>query len=352
MNWALFAADLHDKTYWLPRQGSVAAAETDVHFYFIYWLNVFFFVGITGLLVYFCWKYRRRTPDQKPLPAPSHNTTLELVWSIIPTIVCIVLFYVGYVVYQDLMEPPKNTFKVNVVGRKWSWNFKYPQSGLDSGNELHVPANTPVELIMTSEDVIHCVYIPVLRTKKDVVPGRYSKLWFNAELPPGTTKPVEYAIYCAEYCGTSHSEMWGKLVVHPNASDFKQWEVSEIKKIDQLPPVQLGERMWKTKGCRGCHSDDGTKGTGPTFRGLWGMPKEQHITFKTATGAETPSAVDENYIRMSIEDPNAEVRKDFPRPSAMPNYKGQLNDKQINGIIEYLKSIGKDAPSTPTPAKQ
>lgn len=352
MNWAMFATDLQDKTYWLPRQASEAAAETDVHFYYIYWLNVFFFVGISCVLIYFCWKYRRRTPDQKPLPAASHNTVLELVWSIIPTIVCIALFYVGFIVYQDLIEPPKDTFKINVTARKWSWNFKYPRSGLDNGNVLHVPANTPIELVMTSEDVLHCLYIPVLRVKRDVVPGRYSKLWFNAQLPSGTTAPVEYRMYCAEYCGTSHSEMWATLVVHPTFEDFKKWEQEEIKKIDLLPPVQLGERIWKTKGCRGCHSIDGTAGTGPTFKGLWGMSKEEHQTFRTSTGATAPTVIDENYVRMSIEDPNADVRVPFARPSAMPNYKGQLTDKQINGVIEFLKSIGKDAPTTPAPVKQ
>ncbi|HQR42949.1 MAG TPA: cytochrome c oxidase subunit II transmembrane domain-containing protein, partial [Gemmatales bacterium] len=129
MNLTLFA-DLAGKSYWLPAQGSQAAAETDVHFQFILWLNYFFFVSITGLLAYFCVKYRRRTMDQKPLPAPSHNTVLELVWSIIPTLVCIGLFYVGFIVYQDLMEPPKETFKINVLGGKWNWEFTYPKTGL------------------------------------------------------------------------------------------------------------------------------------------------------------------------------------------------------------------------------
>lgn len=342
MNWALFAADLNGKTYWLPLQGSEVAAETDVHFSFILWLNVFFFFAITIVLVYFCVMYRRRTPDQKPLPAPSHNTTLELLWSILPTLICIGLFYVGYIVYQDLMEPPRDTFKINVRGQKWSWNFKY-QSGLESGNELHVPANTPVELIMTSEDVIHCVYIPIFRCKKDVVPGRYSKMWFNAQVTG------EFPIFCAEYCGTSHSEMWGKLVVHANMDEFKKWEKTLEAEIEKYPPVKLGEYVWKTKGCRGCHSIDGTRGTGPTFKDLWGMPTAEHKTFKTSTGVMSPTAVDENYVRVSINEPNEEVREDFTRPSAMPSFKGRLSDKQINGVIEFLKSIGRNAPP---PTKQ
>lgn len=335
MNWPLFA-DLAGKSYWLPQQASQAAAETDVHFHFIYWLNVFFFVGISALLVFFCVKYRRKTPDQKPLPTPSHNTVLELVWSIIPTLVCIALFYVGFVVYQDLMEPPKDTFKVNVTGKKWAWNFKYPLSGLDS-DELHVPANTPVELIMTSEDVIHSLYIPVLRTKKDVVPGRYSKMWFNA------VTPGEFNIFCAEYCGTSHSEMFAKLVVHSNMDEFNKWQKSLEEKLNNLPPVELGKYLYKAKGCIACHSLDGVKGTGPTFKGLWGMSKEEHITYKPSTGQKAPTTVDENYLRMSINEPNDEVRDGFGTVTAMPSFKGKLTDKQINGLIEYMKTLGKDA---------
>lgn len=349
MNWAIFATDLKDKTYWLPLQLSKEAAETDVHFYLLYWLNVFFFVGIFGLVVYFCVKYRRRTPDQKPLPAPSHNTVLELVWSIIPSLICIGLFYIGFMVYQDLMEPPRETFKINVVGGKWNWEFTYPKTGLlgtsdgpEALPELHVPANIPIELIMTSKDVIHCLYIPVLRTKKDVVPGRYSKLWFNAQIPG------IYNIYCAEYCGTSHSEMTAKLVVHENMEKFLEWQKKKELEIDNKKPVELGDYVWKAKGCRGCHSIDGSPGTGPTFKGLWGMPTEEHKTWKT-TGSLTPTKVDENYIRMSINEPNDEVRDGFGRPSAMPSYKGRLSDKQITGVIEYLKTLGRD---TQPPVKQ
>lgn len=345
MNLALFATDLKDRTYWLPQQLSQAAAETDVHFMFILWLNVFFFVGITLLLVLFCVKYRRRTPDQKPLPSPSHNTTIEIIWSVLPTLVCIGLFYVGFIVYQDLMEPPRETFKVNVVGQKWFWNFKYPRTGLESPNELHVPANTPVELIMTSEDVIHSLFIPALRTKKDCVPGRYSKMWFNA------ATPGRYHIYCAEYCGTSHSEMYATLVVHPTMEDFNAWQKSLEEELDKMPPVKLGEYVWKSKGCRGCHSIDGTKGTGPSFKGLWGMTRDEHLTYKPSTGVKGPSQVDENYIRMAINEPNDEVRDGFGNVTAMPSYKGRLTDKQINGVIEFLKTIGKNAPAA-TPTKQ
>jgi cytochrome c oxidase subunit 2 len=341
MNLTILATELSGKTYWLPEQVSDVAAKVDHHFYLLYWLCVGLFIGITGALVLFVVKYRRRTPDQEPLPSPSHNAVLELTWSIIPSIVCLVLFYIGFVTYQELMTPPRETFKVNVIGGKWQWEFQYPKTGLVGASddkaalaELHVPPNVPVELTMTSKDVIHCVYIPALRTKKDVVPGRYSKLWFDAKVPG------VYNIFCAEYCGTSHSEMYAKLIVHKSMEEFEQWEKNLIAAIQRKPPLELGEYVWKTKGCRGCHSIDGTVGTGPSFLGIWGDPN--HRGYIPSTGADNqPITVDENYIRTSIEEPNSVVREGFGRVTAMPTFKGRLSDKEMNGIIEFIKSLGK-----------
>lgn len=268
---------------------------------------------------------------------------MEITWSVIPTIVVIGLFYVGFVVYQELMIPPRETFKVNVVGQRWFWQFKYVQSGLDDANELHVPANTPVEVTITSTDVLHSFYIPALRTKKDAVPGRYSKLWFQAR--SFSNQVEEYNIFCAEYCGTSHSEMYAKLYVHPTMESFQEWVKKKELEIEKLPPVKLGEYVWKTKGCRGCHSLDGTAGTGPTFKGIWG--DRNHRAVRPATGETVTFTVDENYIRESVNEPNALVREGFPAPSAMPSFKGRITEKQLNGVIEFLKTIGQGA--TPPP---
>jgi cytochrome c oxidase subunit II len=352
MNWTLFAdgfSDTHGRGYWTPTALSEVAEKVDAHFYFILWLNVFFFVGISALMAYFVVKYRRRTPDQKPLPSPSHHNLMEITWSVIPTIVVIGLFYVGLVVYQDLMIPPRETFKVNVTGERWNWQFKYMQSGLEDANELHVPANTPVELTITSRDVLHSFYIPVLRTKKDAVPGRYSKLWFQARAL--SNKVEEHNIYCAEYCGTSHSEMYAKLFVHPTMESFQDWVKEKEKLLEEMPPIKLGEYVWKTKGCRGCHSLDGTVGTGPSFKGLWA--DKAHRTLKPGTGQMTPPfPVDENYIRESVNEPNAQVREGFPSPSAMPSYKGRLSEKQIQGVIEFLKADGVVPPPAAKPTPQ
>jgi cytochrome c oxidase subunit 2 len=347
MNWLLFASDTHPQpsteSYWYPVQLSDVAEKVDGHFMFLVWLCIFFFVGITGLLAYFVVKYRRRTPDQKPLPSPSHHNLMEITWSVIPTIVVIGLFYVGLVVYQELMIPPRETFKVSVTGQRWYWSFKYLQTGLDDANELHIPANTPIELTMTSTDLLHSFYIPALRTKKDVVPGRYSKVWFQAR--SFSNKVEEYNIFCAEYCGTSHSEMFAKLYVHPTMESFQEWVKKKEIEIDNKNPVELGEWVWRTKGCRGCHSIDGSAGTGPTFKGLWG--DRNHRALRPATGSmEGPFVVDENYIRESINEPNALVRETFAAPSAMPSFKGRLSEKQMTGIIEFLKADAKLPPKS------
>lgn len=347
MNWTLFASDttpeVMNKSYWVPVQLSEVAEKVDGHFYFLIWLTAFFFFGITGVLAYFVWKYRRRTPDQKPLPSPSHHNLMEITWTVIPTLVVIALFYVGLMVYQDLMIPPRETFKINVVGQRWFWQFQYVQSGLQDANELHVPANTPVEVTITSTDLLHSFYIPALRTKKDAVPGRYSKLWFNARNTSG--KVEEFNIFCAEYCGTSHSEMYAKLYVHPSMEDFQKWVRTKEEMILKLPPVELGKRVYEVKGCRGCHTIDGTSSTGPTFKGLWG--DQNHRVIDNTDRQSKPIDVNENYIRMSIDEPNLHIRESFPNPSPMPSFKGRLKPEEYIGIIEYLKSINKPGQQTP-----
>ncbi|KXK31692.1 MAG: Cytochrome c oxidase subunit 2 precursor [Candidatus Hinthialibacteria bacterium OLB16] len=187
-----------DETFWLPAQRSTYAGEVDALFYFILWLSVFFFSLIVGLMVYFVWKYRAREGHTSQ-PSPIHNTTLEVVWTIIPVLIVIVIFYMGFTGFMNIANPPQNAYEINVTGMKWKWLFTYPNGYVDE--KLHVPVNRPIRLVMTSEDVIHSLYIPAFRMKMDVVPGRYHKIWFNAN------KEGEYDVYCAEYCGTSHSDM-------------------------------------------------------------------------------------------------------------------------------------------------
>jgi len=201
------------KTFWLPRQGSTVASEIDASWGIVYWLSVFFFALITFLLVYFIVRYRAR-PGYRMGDSPEHNTPLEVFWSVVPTLIVIYLFWIGYKGYLNMATPPQNAYEVLVNGQKWNWLFTYPNGHVDP--ELHVPVDTPVRLVMTSSDVIHSFYVPDFRIKRDVVPGRYNKLWFEA-VEPGT-----HDVFCAEYCGTNHSTMLAKLVVHQRA-DFDKW---------------------------------------------------------------------------------------------------------------------------------
>ncbi len=187
---------------------------------------------------------------------------------------------------------------------------------------LHVPVSTSVRLVMTSEDVIHGFFIPAFRIKHDVVPGRYERLWFKA------VRAGEYQIYCTQYCGKGHSEMLAKVVVH-EPGGFEKWLENAGNFLNRMPPAQAGEKLLITRGCKQCHSVDGSGGTGPTFKGIWGH--------NVALRGGATVLVDENYLRESIVDPQAKIVAGFE--PVMPTFKGRLKDKEITAVIEYLKTV-------------
>ncbi len=305
--------------FWFPAPSSTIAAEVDWMFYFILWINIVFFVLILAVMVYFMVVYRRKDMNLPPT-STSHNNTLEVTWSVLPSLLVLLIFYWGFTGFLDLRDAPANSYEIKVTAKKWNWTFTYPNGYADS--DLHVPMDRPVKLIMGSDDVLHSLYIPAFRVKQDVVPGRYTSLWFNAN------RQGEFQLFCTEYCGTKHSEMLAKVTTHPSG-EFERWLDQAVMKLDELPPVELGGLMYKRRGCSGCHSIDGVAGTGPSFKGTFGT--EQAF----ADGSK--HVIDENYIRESIIEPTAKVRAGF-RP-VMPTYKGQLRDKQIDGLIEYIKSL-------------
>jgi cytochrome c oxidase subunit 2 len=306
--------------FWLPSQGSEGAVEVDRVFGFVFWVSAFFFVLIVALMVLFVIRYRRRPGREEAEPSPRHNTPLEITWTAVPILIVIVIFIWGFKVYLDINTPPANSYEVLVTGQKWKWLFTYPNGHVDEN--LHVPIATPIRLVMTSEDVIHGFYIPAFRLKRDVVPGRYVKLWFQA------TKPGEYQIYCTQYCGTGHSDMWAKAVVH-EPGGFERWLEDASNFLAKMSPAQAGERLYRTRGCAQCHSVDGKAGTGPTFKMLFGhqVPLD---------GGKTVVA-DENYVRESILEPQATIVAGFQ--PVMPTFKGRLKDQEITAIIEYLKTL-------------
>jgi cytochrome c oxidase subunit 2 len=309
----------HKGSFWFPTASSTSAPQTDWLFDVILAITIFFMLLIVGLMGTFLVLYRRR-PGHKAERTSTHMTSLELTWTIIPSILAIFIFYFGISGYIDVRTPPADAHEVQVTGQKWAWLFTYP-NGIVSP-DLHVPAGEATRLTMRSEDVIHSMYIPAFRAKMDVVPGRYSKLWFTP------TEPGQHQIFCAEYCGTGHSSMLSQAYVHTREG-YEAWLRDEEEKSMNKSPVALGGDLYKTRGCAQCHSVDGRKGIGPSFRAIWG---EKQVL---ADGSSIE--VDENYVRESILEPMAKVVAGYA--PVMPTFKGKLKDKEINGLIEYIKSL-------------
>jgi cytochrome c oxidase subunit II len=321
-----------DGTFWLPKAVNLEADSTDQMFVAVMALSVFFFLAITAAVVYFIVKYRHR-PGHKPEPSAAHNDALEITWTIIPTIICVFLFYYGWRTYVKVVTPPNKALEISVVASKWNWEFTHQNGGKDSN--LHVPKDVPVRLVMTSTDVLHAFYAPVLRVKQDIIPRRYTYAWFLA------TKPGTYRLTCAEYCGTNHSQMACKkfdeasgacleravVVVHEDEATYRRY-LDSIAPIAGADPVLLGKKLYE-RNCVSCHTVDGSPRIGPSFKGSWGTPR------KLTDGSEV--TMDENYVRESLENPNAKIRQGFP--ASMTPFTGKFKEAELAGIIEYLKSV-------------
>ncbi len=303
----------------MPVKASTIAGSVDAVYYLILACAVFSFLLLMGGMTYFIIKYRRRTDNDKT-PHITHNYLAEFLWSFIPFVLFMIIFYVGWKVYQVQRTFPKDALQIEVVGKKWAWQVNYKE-GFSLVNELYVPVNRAVVINLTSDDVLHSFYIPSFRVKQDAVPGKRSRLWFEA------THIGEFHIFCTEYCGTQHSTMMGKVHVL-EADEYSEW-LEEASNVTSLTDVQKGEKLYKTQVCFTCHSTDGSKVLGPSFKGLWGKT-EILESGKTVV-------VDEAYIKESILNPLKELVKGYP-PS-MPSYQGRITDIQIQQIIEYIKTI-------------
>lgn len=305
-------------SFWLPPEASTTAAEVDWVFHLVFWISLFFFILIVGLAMFFVIRYRRREGVEAQHTS-THSMALELTWSGVPVVLSVVIFVFGFKSFMNITVIPANTYDINVTAQKWKWVFEYPNGHVDE--DLHVPVGRPVQLIMTSQDVIHGFYIPAFRVQRDVVPGRYNKIWFQA------TTPGEYQLYCAQYCGTGHSEMMAMVVVHP-VGEFEKWLQQASDLFKRMTPVQVGARLYKIR-CSSCHTVDGSARIGPSWKGLFG--RKVDFTDGTTTVA------DENYIRHFILEPNFKVIKGYE--PVMPTFKGQLNDREIMAIIDYIKTL-------------
>jgi cytochrome c oxidase subunit II len=301
---------------WLPEQASTVAGQVDALFFFLVAVTFVFSGLIFVLVLLFALKFRRRAEDERP-KAIHGSLALELFWTIVPLGIVIPIFVWGASLYFTMSKPPAAAMEIYVVGKQWMWKLQHP-GGQREINELHVPVNRPVKLTMTSEDVIHSFFVPEFRVKRDVVPGKYTSVWFQA------TKVGEYHLFCSQYCGTSHALMGGRIVVMEPA-DYERWLTGSGSE-ESLPAA--GERLFGRLGCSTCHRADGT-GRGPSLIGKFGR------TEKLATGEFAP--VDETYVRESILTPQAKLVAGYP--PIMPTFKGLVTEDGLVQLIAYIKSL-------------
>jgi|SRR5437763_548276 len=300
-----------------PVGASTMASRVDLLYFFVLAIASFFSLLIAGLIVFYAVKYRRRAPHSVGVPMEG-GLLLETSWIVIPTLITVAIFVWGASVFFAMSTPPDETLNIYVVGKQWMWKFQH-LDGQREIDELHVPVGRPVKLIMTSEDVIHDVFVPAFRVKADVVPGRYTILWFQA------TKPGRYRLVCAEYCGTRHSGMTGEVVVM-EPTEYETW-LSGGAAEGSL--ASGGAKLFAQLACNTCHRAD-AQGRGPVLQGLFGKTV-------TTQGGETVT-VDESYIRESILHPSAKVAAGYQ--PIMPTFQGVVSEEQLLQLIEYVKSLG------------
>jgi cytochrome c oxidase subunit II len=312
----------------LPEQASTFAGKVDALYMFLVVVSVVFTVLTAVLVIFFAIKYRRRSEDDQPEP-PHADNRMEIICSAILLVLVLVMFGWGASLYFKGSQPPPNAMEILVTGKQWMWKIQHPQ-GKREINELHVPVGQPVRMTMTSEDVIHSFYIPAFRVKADVVPGRYTSLWFEP------TKLGKYHLFCAEYCGTQHSRMGGWVYVVSQA-DYERW-LRGAAGGAPLSPVDAGAKLFTNLGCVTCHAG-GPGARGPLLTGVFGAP------VKLADGSEV--VANEDYLRESILNSQAKVVAGFQ--PIMPLFKGLVSEEQLMQLIAYIKSLAPSPPAGSAP---
>jgi cytochrome c oxidase subunit 2 len=304
-----------------PEQASNLAKQVDSLYLFLTGVSALILVIIFGLIFFFLAKYRRGTPANRA-PAKFSTMKLEIAWTVIPLLLVTVMFAWGANVYLEMQREVRGGINIHVVGKQWMWKVQHPQGNREI-NELHVPLGEIIQLTMTSQDVIHSFFMPAFRLKYDVVPGRYTKLWF---VP---TKAGVYHLFCAEFCGTKHSEMVGRIVVM-EPEDYARWLASGEP---QEPIVAGGERRFRELGCSGCHSPNSLIRS-PLLEGLYGRPVPLQ-------NGEIVRA-DEQYIRDSILLPQSQITAGYE--PLMPTFQGVLTEEEILQLVAYIRSLSSKRP--------
>ncbi len=298
------------------------ADEVDLAFLVIVSISVVLLCLITFLMIFFVIKYsRKRNPTPTQIKS---NVLLEVIWTVIPTILVLIMFYYGWKGFDLMRTVPENTMVVKVTARMWSWLFEYENGKSD--DTLFVPLNQPVKLALGSTDVIHSLFIPAFRIKEDAVPGMETHLWFTP------TETGSYDLFCAEYCGVQHSAMLSKVVVLPT-EDFAEWyDLEEGPGGETQEAGPQGALLLQSKGCIACHSTDGSPLVGPSLSNIFGRR-----TTVITDGEEREVVTDEDYLRRSILEPSADVVKDFP--PIMPPQGDMLTEEELDTLIQYIKEI-------------
>lgn len=302
---------------------SLIGAQIDGAFWVIAIMCAVLFVSIISLMAYFTVRYRRGR-NSTPVDIEGHKG-LETLFVATSVVIVLVMFYVGWRGYKTLFtEMPEGLFTIKATARQWSWSFEYPNKAVSE--RLYMPAGMPVRVDLVSTDIIHSFYVPAFRVKQDVVPGTVRTVWFQSDLPG------EYDLFCAEYCGTGHSMMVSSAVVMDKA-EFASWlEASGQEKAGKGAGRLDGERIFKAKGCSGCHTVDGSPLVCPTLKGVYGARVRV-----ISNGAVKEVVADEAYLRRSILEPAGEVVEGFG--PMMPSYKGNITDAEIEALAAYMKSL-------------
>lgn len=303
----------------MPHAGSAYAGRVDSLYLFLFWVSAALFALVAGGVAWSIIRYRRRAGNERGAHL-AENPKLEIAWTVLPTLLVILIFFWGFRTYMDAAVTPADALEIKVVAKKWVWQFEYP-NGVRSLNEVHLPVGKPVRFVMISEDVIHSFFVPTMRVKQDVVPGTYTQLWFE---------PKEIGVHeltCAEYCGRGHSDMQGKIWVD-DQKKYDDWLENGGEEGKTMPLAEFGKMLYESRGCQTCHSLDGTRRDGPSFKAIFGNPV--HLTDGRTV------IVDENYVRESILQPQAKIVSGFE--PVMPTFQGMLREREISALVEFIKT--------------
>lgn len=304
---------------------STFAADVDQAIWISTAISAAMLLLVVGLMAFFIFRYHHSRVKPGDIRNIKDNLPLEIAWTVIPAILLFIIFYYGYSAFKQVRTMPDDAFAVDVLGKRWSWTFTYPNGKQTA--ELYVPEKQNIRLYLyaPANDVLHSFYVPAFRIKEDAVPGRQTHLWFNA------TVQGRYDIQCAEYCGTGHSRMLSKVEVMEQAA-FDTWYTSDkASPHDENTAKEKGEELYKTLGCSACHSLDGSIIIGPSFKGIYGK-KTKVLT----EGKVREVLVDDQYIRDSVRTPAKDVVEGFPK-GVMPNFSDQISKEQMDEIITFIK---------------